>query len=71
MLPRTKETDYDSHAENVFNFSLSHSGSGINLGLIKSGPPGTKLRCLGINSCKTPQTTLDCANLGLRRPQEA
>ena len=39
-------------------------------------PPGTKLRrpgikCPKIKSRRTPLTTKDCVNLGLRRPQEA
>ena len=29
----TKEANYKSHANNIFNFSLSHGGSGIKLGL--------------------------------------
>ena len=36
----------------------------------KSRPPWIKLRCPGIKSRRTSQTTWDCVNLGLRRPQK-
>ena len=42
------------------------SESGIN-----NRPPGTKLRRSGTKGRRTPGTTTDSVNLGLRRPEDA